>query len=476
METKLRKPKGSISIRKRILINYSSLFLLSVVIFELFLVYTVKYYYYSTVEGMLRSQAKYTSELFKSYLSDYSLEKAIFDDRDQFYKHNVAQVQILDNSGKVLLDNLGSDEIGKTISSNDVEAAKLGENRREVLKSTFTDSKIMTYSMPLQNRTEQVGIIRLIVSLEDIDKIIFKRNMIFIFLGMVIVALVYIISGMIADSIVKPINVLTTVAEKLADGKFETRASVTTNDEIGKLAKTINFITENINKKEQVKNDFISSISHELRTPLTSIKGWAVTLIDEAEEGSILMDGLNIIEKESDRLQKMVEELLDFSRYSSGRIEIKKSIVNLTEIVTNVKQELTPRAKNSNVNLILYYESENIIVEADKDRYKQVLINLLDNAIKFTDQDGVVGINLFEKDDYAVVEVIDTGVGIAPEEISSITGKFYKGKNSNSHIGLGLSITEEIVKLHNGSMIIESKLGEGTKITVKIPRGNIDEK
>lgn len=433
--------------------------------------YSVRYYYYSTVEGMLRSQAKYSAELYLSYQSDNTLEQAILTDRDQYYRQNVSQVQVLDNAGRVLLDNIGTTSVGQIIESEDVTIARSGKEGRSVHKPFYDDYNVMSYSVPLYNRTEQVGIIRLITSLRRIDNIIARRNIIFIIFGVVLTGAMIVISFLIANSIVKPINELTIVAEKLAEGKFEERADEKSNDEIGKLASTMNFITDNINKKEQLKNDFISSISHELRTPLTSIKGWAVTLQDEVEEETILKEGLIIIEKESDRLKTMVEELLDFSRFTAGRIELNKEMVNLTPLVKSINKQLTPRAVNSGINMIVNYDSENITAFVDKNRIRQVLINLLDNSLKFTENEGVIITNLFEKENEAIIEVIDTGIGIDSEEIALITGKFYKGKDSNSHTGLGLSICEEIVKLHEGNMIIESKIGEGTKIAVRLPKG-----
>ncbi|MDO5717907.1 MAG: ATP-binding protein [Tissierellia bacterium] len=475
MERKIKKNKYEGSIKNKIVGNYLFVFIISILIFELFLMYSVRYYYYSTAEGLLRSQAKYSRELYMSYLSDNSLEQAILEDRDQYYRHNKSQVQVLDNSGRVLLDNLGTSNIGEIIDSEDVNLAKNNQEGRSIYIPSYSDYNVMAYSMPLYNRTEQVGIIRLITSLNKIDQIIVRRNYIFVIFGVVLTAAMIIVTFFIANSIVKPINELTDVASQLAEGKFNIRADESSNDEIGKLASTMNFITDNINKKEQLKNDFISSISHELRTPLTSIKGWAITLQDEVEEGSLLKDGLSIIEKESDRLKIMVDELLDFSRFTAGRIELSKEDTNFTNLVKSIYKQLMPRAKKSGIDMILNYDSESIHAVIDRNRIRQVMINLLDNSLKFTENEGVIITNIFEKDENVVAEVIDTGIGIDSEEIALITGKFYKGKNSNSHTGLGLSICEEIVKLHGGNMVIESKINEGTKIAVILPKGDLDE-
>lgn len=468
--------KWQSSIKNKIVGYYLVIFILSIFIFEVFLMYSVKYYYYSTVEGMLRSQAKYSATIYNSLLSDVNLEASVLEDRDQFYRNIISQVQILDNSGVVLLDNVGTDMVGSILETEDVLLAREGLEGKSIEVPSYYSHQTLAYSVPLRNRVEQVGIIRLITSLENVDRMVMNRIYIFLIFGLVLTMTMIAVSFIVANSIVKPINDLTEVAAKLADGKFNIKADESSKDEIGKLAMTMNFITDNINKKEQLKNDFISSISHELRTPLTSIKGWAATLQGEVDEGDVLVkEGLAIIEKESDRLKGMVEELLDFSKFTSGIIELKRDTVNITELAVQTHKQLMPRAIKSGIDMIINYETNRIMANVDKNRIKQVLINILDNSLKFTERDGVIITNLSETAGDFCIEVIDTGIGIDSEEIQLITGKFYKGSGSNSHTGLGLSITEEIVKLHGGQMVIESKIGEGTKITVTIPRGEVDE-
>lgn len=472
MEEKL-KNKSFNSIKGRIISNYLILFVIALLVFEIFLVYSVRFYYYSTVEGMLRNQAQYSVDLFSSNMADESLNRIILEDRDHFYRHNDFGVQILDNSGKVLLDTLGTDIVGKDINSDDVSLARDGKSGRNI-SETSQGEKIMTYAMPLRNRNEQVGIIRLLTTLTNVDEMVLSRSLLFIAVGILLLIFLIIIAFLIGDSIVRPINELIEVARKLADGNFNIRAVVRTNDEVGELGETINFMADSINEKEELKNDFITSVSHELRTPLTSIKGWAVTLQDTAEN-EITKEGLVIIEKESDRLKSMVEDLLDFSSFLSRKVTIRKENIDLVDLLSQIHRQLMPRSVNLGIDLVLNYDEEPMCGFYDKDRIKQVVINLLDNSLKFTDSGGTVVINLYEKDNNNIIEVIDTGVGISPDEIDLITTKFYKGQNKNSHIGLGLSISEEILREHGGYMTIESTLGEGTKTSCILPKGDTNE-
>ena len=273
-----------------------------------------------------------------------------------------------------------------------------------------------------------------------------------------------------STKIVNPIEKLTNVALKLADGQLNEKADEVGDYEISKLGSTMNLMSENLVKKEQLKKDFISSVSHELRTPLTVIKGWAFTLQPEAKGNKLLEDGLSIIEKESDRLGNMVTELLDFSEISSGRLIMNKELFDLNELGIFINKQLMPKSSSKKIDMILNYdETKRVMVMADRDRIKQVFINILDNALKFTDEGGVVLTDIKIEEDKAIIEVIDNGCGISEDEISLVTGKFYKGTNSNSHTGLGLSICEEIVKAHNGNLIIRSVLEKGTVVRVELP-------
>ena len=160
-----------------------------------------------------------------------------------------------------------------------------------------------------------------------------QRYLVFFLFGFFVLAMSICISILMSKKIISPIQKLTNVALKIADGRLNEKADENGDYEIAKLGMTMNLMSENLIKKEQLKKDFISSVSHELRTPLTVIKGWAFTLQSEAKDNKLLKDGLVIIEKESDRLGNMVNELLDFSEISSGRMLMNKELLDLTELV-----------------------------------------------------------------------------------------------------------------------------------------------
>lgn len=458
------------SIRNTLMIQFLILISLVVIFFEIFLIFTIKNYYYSGVTGILQSQAKYSASLYQTHLVNTSISEIVLNDRESFYKDVYSEVQILNNSGQVLLDTMNGENIGKILNAKDVENAMSGTNGSVIYKNKITQQNELAISVPLSNGNEQVGIARFIISMKNIDNMITQRYLVFFLFGFFVLIIGISVSILMSKKIVLPIQNLTKVALKLADGRLSERADETGDYEIAKLGSTMNLMSENLVKKEQLKKDFISSVSHELRTPLTVIKGWAFTLQPEAKENKLLKDGLLIIEKESDRLGNMVNELLDFSEISSGRMIMNKELLELNELSVFINKQLIPKSNSKEIDMIINYdENKPVMIMADRDRIKQVLINILDNALKFTPKGGVILTDIKTDEDNAIIEVIDNGCGISEEEIELVTGKFYKGSNSNSHTGLGLSICEEIVKAHNGSLMIRSVLEKGTVVRVELP-------
>ncbi|WP_099203330.1 HAMP domain-containing sensor histidine kinase [Miniphocaeibacter massiliensis] len=461
-----------VSIRNRVVLYFAVLLLSTIVVFEVFSMYSVKYYYYSVVKGNLKNEVDLILETYKTSPYSDSLESMVLEGKDSLFLDVESQIQILNNEKVVIYDSLGTDLVGKELNSSDISKAVLGEEGQYIGDVSYYDGKVMAVSLPIRP-DEQKGVIRIITSLELVDYMVTKRYLTFVAFGIFVIALTISGSIVLANKIVKPLKKLNKTAEKLAEGQFNIKADGSDYEEVDALSRTLNIMSDNIKEKEKLKNDFISSVSHELRTPLTSINGWASTLLYEPEDSELVKEGLEIIQSECIRLSGMVEELLDFSRFTSNRITLEKEDVDVTELSVGIKKQLTPRAKSLGIDLIINFEPEHIVAKIDPDRIKQVLINLLDNALKFTDSGGVVIINVSDDEKNVYFEVIDTGIGIDSEEISLITGKFYKGTNSNSHTGLGLSICEEIIKLHSGEMMIESKINEGTTIKISLPKEEV---
>ncbi len=457
------------SIRKRLVISFMLVILISVLILEILLINFVKQYYYKNVEDVLTNQIMISSEFYQRYFSDTSLEDNILNDVDVFWKQTPAQVQIIDLYGNVLMDSIGF--ISKNLEKEiDVQRALTGEKGVWVGKVDYDDATIMAVSYPLKSDNEIVGVLRFITSLRKVNSDIKRISFIFFSIGIFVIFVSGVFSIFLANSITNPIKEVTRVAEKMALGNFKVRSRKKCDDEIGKLSDTLNYMAEEIQKNDQLKNEFISSVSHEIRTPLTAIKGWSIVLNnEELQEPETIQDGLKIIEKESERLTIMVEELLDFSKFASEKIKLNKELIEIKDIIEYIEKYMRPRADRENIYFTVTYEDDILPVYIDENRIKQVLINVLDNAFKFTDSEGSVSFNTRKENNYIIMEVKDNGCGINKEDLPKVKEKFYKGKNSRSTNGIGLSISDEIVNLHGGILEIESEIYKGTTVNIKIP-------
>lgn len=454
------------------------LFVLTTVIgFEIFAYNSVKNFYESSLISSMKNQARISQLQYSSYMSRYDLEEVIIGDKNLFYRQNDCQVQILDNSGVVLFDSIASSMIGKVIENEDVIEAKEGSTG--TFKGVNVDSKeqVLSVSYPLKASDQQVGILRLTSTMNKVNRQINQDILFYFLFGVFISAAALLLSFLAANSFVKPLKKLIGVSEVLAQGDYSIKADDSSKDEIGELAQTLNLLSENIVKREDMKNEFISSVSHELRTPLTSIKGWAVTLQSETiqKDADMVSQGLKIIESEGDRLSMMVEDLLDFSRLSSSNFKYDKEKIDIVELVKQVHAQLYPRTQSEGIKFTFTSIYKVLFVYADKNRMKEVFINIIDNAIKFTDLAGNIDIVIDLNGDEIEISIKDDGEGIKEDEIAFVASKFFKGSSSKSQTGLGLSICEEIVKAHDGRLIIKSKYGVGTVVTVVLPRAE-DEK
>ncbi|WCK55185.1 HAMP domain-containing sensor histidine kinase [Aneurinibacillus sp. Ricciae_BoGa-3] len=460
------------TIRRRILTSYGVLIASTVVTIEILLCLGVRHYYYTQLEAMLKQQANVAASVFANYLYEGSLHQ-----RSTELIYNIpfvlSQIQVLDNHGKVVEDSAGL-TLGGSEHSPDIAQALASRPGVYMGAAEYTKDRIMAVSRPILAGTSVRGAVRVISSLTPTEQTLSRIYLLFGSVGAGLLTAVLAASMLLSRTITAPLADVTAVAETMARGQLSVRAQKRYEDEVGRLADTLNHMAEEISRHDKLKNEFISSISHELRTPLTSIKGWTVTLrtgpLDKQNE---IREGLDIIETETDRLTGLVEELLDFSRLSAHRVNLSLVPFVLHGLLSDVARQMTPRAGRLGISLTLEIDEskENIELVADRDRLKQVLINLVDNALKWTERGGTIALGARRIDETVCISVQDTGCGIAPEEVLLVTEKFYKGSDTGvkGGSGLGLAICEELVRLHGGRLEIESALQAGTTVTIYLP-------
>jgi len=249
---------------------------------------------------------------------------------------------------------------------------------------------------------------------------------------------------------------------------------ISTKDKWNGVIVVFHDITE-LKKLEQTRKDFVANVSHELRTPVTSIKGFTETLLDGAMNDTQSLEYfLSIILKESDRLQNLIQELLELSRIEQQGFALSVQEVDIKEILLDVVMMVKGSAEKKQLALELEYEEGNAYVAGDYNRLKQIFINLLNNAINYTQQGGSVKVIILGNKENIEIQISDTGIGISDEEIPRIFERFYrvdKARSRNSGgTGLGLAIVKHLVEAHGGLLTVTSKLGEGTTFSVILNR------
>ncbi len=459
-------------LRKRIIKYYFTIIMITVILFEgLFILY-IRNYYYDYVKQSLSSYASFTRETYSTASSESdSFEAKIKSilEKENLKTGTKYSVQIINKYKTLIIDQYGI-RTNTKVDYEDVNKALSGSNNLTpyAYRNLKTNEHLMSISVPLKVNNIIEGVARYTVSLTDIDKTIFRLISGLILAGLLILLITLSISLQFAESIIQPLRELKEFANELAHGNYNIKLKnkKIRKDEIGDLAETFEHMAGEIDKTRRLKEEFISSISHELRTPLTSIKGWSETLGYENITKEELDLGLGIIQDETERLINLVEELLDFSRLSSDRIRLQIDMVNIELLVKGVTNQLKVKSNENNISLTYKFENTNIVpIQGDKNRLRQVLINLIQNAIKFTPPEGVIQVIVSQNEEYTTIVVNDTGSGIKSENLEKVLEKFFQEDFHKSGSGLGLAISNEIVKLHGGKINIESEKNVGTTIT-----------
>ncbi|PAE41905.1 two-component system histidine kinase PnpS [Bacillus sp. 7884-1] len=231
-------------------------------------------------------------------------------------------------------------------------------------------------------------------------------------------------------------------------------------------------ITE-IKKLEQMRKDFVANVSHELKTPVTSIKGFSETLMDGAMNNRDTLEAfLSIINKESNRMQSLIQDLLDFSKIEQQEFKLNIQDFDLYELIKEVIMMLNKKAKSKDVRLEHEFNREELYIQGDHDRLKQVFINIITNAILYTPPNGYVKVSLYDYEKTVKVHIKDTGVGIKQEEIPRIFERFYRVDRARSRdsggTGLGLAIVKHLVEAHHGNISVKSAPGEGSEFIIEL--------
>ena len=461
-------------ITKRWILNTFGVIIAVITLLIICLSVSVQSLSYSSIEQALLNRNSELSAVFPGYKCESTAD---FQNTASKYVEDFAfkesmELMVINATGRVIVTSTGFEPEESDPMPDYTAALEDEESFSQWTGKISSGEKVMATTHIIRNSNgTSVGAIRYVVSLRKANLYTFFATLIAIFIGIIIVGCVAFSGSYFIRSIVKPVREMSETAKRIAQGDFDQKLTKMYDDEIGDLCDSINDMAKELDESEKLKNDFISRVSHELRTPLTAIKGWAETMQYGVPDRITLEKGMSVIVSESSRLTGIVEELLDFSKLQSGRLIMQMQKIDILAEVDEAIYMFKERALSEGKHLL--YDEPEIMppVYGDRNRLKQVFINVLDNALKYTPEGGMVGVQVYQdfKEDMIKIIVADNGCGISQDDIPKIKDKFYKANQKVNGSGIGLAVADEIVKLHSGHLDIDSSLDVGTTVTIGIP-------
>ncbi|WP_042198577.1 sensor histidine kinase [Paenibacillus camerounensis] len=453
--------------RRQIVLHYILVVFVALLLVEVIFLLAIRTYYYDSVYSKITTNIV-TAEGFVKFKFSGERSPNQMQQVLELFGLEYTELEVLSTSGDILASSTGF-QPDRTITTSDVPEAVGGSIGKWIGRQAGTNESVMAVSKLIQVNTRDKYVIRYLTSMERIDKDLLNLTLVSIGIGAAVMVIVVLFSFGLANSIVKPLNNITAVSAQMAKGRFNARIKGDYKYEIGDLATTLNYMADEIIRSNQIKDDFISSISHELRTPLTSIKGWSETLISGGYDPEETKLGMGIISKESDRLIGLVEEILDFSKLQQNEMKLSIVLTDIRVVLQETILNIWAKAEKKRIHLVLECE-DSVYIKGDPNRLKQVFLNLVDNAVKFSPEDSsiVLSAQRLSGSEMAVI-VRDSGIGISEAHLSRVRDRFFQVDALNGGTGLGLAISQQIVELHQGKLEMDSELGKGTQVTVILP-------
>lgn len=334
------------------------------------------------------------------------------------------------------------------------------------------DRQLISVVLPLVDQNRLEGIIYIYFPLAKISELA-SREVILLFVSAFVFLLItsfLVYKGI--RHIMRPLNELQIAVENMSQGNYEARVAVNSTDEIGKLSSTFNEMAKAIQREDEAQKAFLATVSHELRTPISYVKGYSEAIQNGFITEEQKEETIQLIVREANRMERLTNELLQLARTENEQTDIILYPIPLAETLREVEQILAHQAQKKAITLQLTAD-DTLIVEADEVKLKQIFINIIENAINYSQEQSLVEILAIEKDGFANITVRDFGIGIPQEDLPHVTERFYRVNKARSRSdggsGLGLSIVEQLLKQLRAKIAIESELDKGTKVSIMMP-------
>lgn len=369
-----------------------------------------------------------------------------------------SDITVINRDGEVFDSTCGI----KSVPQNIIES--IDSDKTFITKSNFDDfyeNKVLSISFPMHYKGNIIGSIIFNMGIPQIRSTVMELLLMFLLSSLVSLLLAAAVVYIQAKKISSPIASINKAAQNIAKGNFSERVDITTKDEIGQLASTFNFMASSIEKSETNRRHFISDVSHELRTPMTSITGFVRGMLDGTISDEDRNDYLKIVLDESTRLTKLVNDMLEMSKIQSGKFNINIAPFDINDLICSALISLESKMSDRHIDAEVDFRPDVLIALGDKDQIKRVLINLIDNAIKFSIENTVIHIKTYISGGKAHIAVANIGNEIPPNELNNLFDRFYKTDKSRevdrTGAGLGLSLVQNIIRVHNQTIKVSNE-------------------
>ena len=423
------------------------LVLLDIVLYCMF-----RSYFYSTVEQTLRSELNVISTVLTRYYNSSSTgsgtnySNEVRNTVESFTKKDRMELMMINSEGKVVITSSGFEPSNSYDMPDYDYAVKDAGGIGTYSGYQSNGEKVMAVTSLLETGNTNYNAVRVITSLSKVDKQLGIIMIFIIAISGAIIILMLVLGLYFIQSIVMPLRQISVNARKIAKGDFGVHIEEKTDDELGELC-----------------------------TPLTAIKGWSETIATSPGDKEVTKKGMKVISEESERLSNMVEELLDFSRIQGGRFNLNKANMDVFAELTDAVIIYSEKARQENKTLLYDEPQEIVTIFGDRNRIRQVFINIIDNAIKYSAAYGHIIVATAVTDKAVIITVEDDGCGIASSDLTKVKAKFYKANSTVRGSGIGLAVADEIVAAHDGTLEIESELGRYTRVVITLPVAKKDE-
>ncbi len=389
-----------------------------------------------------------------------------------------ARIIIVDNRGIVMGDSVRvGGHLGRELPRQEVEESLAGGIGSSVQYSIASEQWVMQVAVPIMIENDVIGSVFLSSSLDQVYEILRDIRSFLIIATILALVLVGFIAALMAKSVTTPIVELTSATKEMAIGNLTQQIPVRSRDEIGQLANQFNDMSVQMKETNSKLREFVANASHELRTPLTTINLLVNSLKEYADEKELRDEFIKDIEGETKRLVSLVSDLLNLARLErEDDVQLKKPL-NFTNLVKETTAAAKSRVERQGLKLEYLDDGKDHVVVGIAEELKQVIYNLIDNAIKYTSPGGDIRIEVREKEKRVLVAVSDTGCGIPQTDLENIFTRFYRVDKARSRemggTGLGLSICREIIAHHGGEIWVESDGEKGSIFYVSLDQESV---